>query len=157
MLVLAAPLAAQTDAREPAGDTASQLAGLNETLEDIRTLLAQRVELRNLDLLLQRAKMAAAEVTRLDNLLRDARADRAEYEELQLELDAHIEHSENDPEIPDDVRVPFIRRLREMKVSTAQNLRRTEAEIVDLETRLTRQQQDLDEWQELLDRRLGGV
>ena len=103
------------------------------------------------------AKLAAAEVARLDNLLHLARASRAEYEDVQLEFDVEIEYFESDTEILDDVREQLIRRMREMKVSTALQLRRTEADIVDLETRLARQQQDLDGWQELLDRRLGGV
>ena len=36
-------------------------------------------------------------------------------------------------------------------------LNQAEAEVVDLETRLTQKRDDLDAWQELLDRRLGGV
>lgn len=158
LLLMERPIEAQAAASAAfPEDVAAQLVKLNATLEDIQALLAEQLETQTLDLFLKRAQLVSSEVARLDGLLRSAQRSRGHWEDERIRLDTRMEVLQNEsPDLDDEAREREMRHVRSQSEGNLRRLRRNAADIVELETRLARRQQDLEDWQELLDKRLGG-
>lgn len=164
LLAIATPVAAQsTGGIDPAVEVAAQLSQLNATLMEVQALLERQLETQTLDLVLKRSQLASAEVGRLDAQLRRAveRRDSLEEEQVHLEVraenleDAYRRSSEDGPSMQE---VEMMQRnVRIQRALIEERLSNIAAEVVDLENRLERKREDLQSWQELLDRRLAGM
>lgn len=162
-LLLASPTTAQVpNEGDLPSDVAVELARLNITLEEVRDLLVQQIETQTLDLLLKRSQLVSSQVTQLDTLLRRAEASRDGLEDEKLRLETNLETFEDrvrgsDPEIPREELEAMMRQFHVELERITNRLREAEAEVIDLDSQLSRRREDLESWQDLLDRRLGGV
>ena len=142
---------------------AQHLASIDETMTEMHELLERQLETQTLDLLLKRAQLASAEVARIDRTLRRSTEKRtsldAERRQLEFRVEAveELQRSRRE-EGPSDIELENrIRHLRNSIEVTEEALETVDSEIVDLSARLDRKRQDLEAWQEILDRRLSGV
>jgi chromosome segregation ATPase len=131
-------------------------------LRSIQDLLERHLETRSLELLMKRGEGMSRQVEQLEGQLRQALAQRDSYEEQQRQLDnrnaslqMQIERGVMDA---DAAQLESFREQvsREMQRLSGE-LRRLNTEIVELESRLATKRGDLQEWQDFIDRRLGGL
>ena len=162
LATMTAPLAAQPVAgTDPAHEVVVQLSKLNATLVEVQEFLERQLETQTLDLLLKRSQLASAEVFRLSTQLRQAttRRDSLEDDRVRMELRSELleERDRSGTAEQTSEEIDTIRRQLRVSMNMAESrLREVEAEIVDLDSRLFRKQEDLQSWQDLLDRRLSG-
>ncbi len=162
MIAVASALGAQALPPDETRDLATEVAELNLTLLEIRDLLAQQLETGSLDLLLKRSELVSAEVARLETQLRSAQAQRESLEDDEIRIRAQIEATTAQLGASgQDIPIGEIEAYtRQMEIELERINRRTrslDGEIQELQNRLTSKQRDLQSWQDLVDRRLGGV
>jgi chromosome segregation ATPase len=160
LLAVTSVLGAQALAPEEGRDLATEVAELNLTLLEIRDLLAQQVETDSLDLLLKRSELVSAEVARLETALREVQAQRDSLAEDETRVRIQIEAAEDQlrsADAPAEQLEGYLRQMEFELDSAGRRMRALEGEIQELQNRLTARQRDLQSWQDLVDRRLGGV
>ena len=157
-LALAPGSAAQEPFSGDSGQVAAELARLNETLEQVQNLLAQQVETQTLDLLLKRAQLVSGEVAQLDTQLRQARSERDELDDQRIQMQAHLEAARDSNS---DISFEDLENMTRYQTiglhSITRRLTKVDTEIIEVQNRLDNKQRDLDDWRDLLDRRLSGV
>ncbi len=147
---------AQTAASSAAAD--DQLARIADALESVEDLLAQQLETQTLDLLLKRTQLVSTEVTQLDRQLRQAEASRDDLEDELLRIETQLDAFESaGVDIPEEELVAMTIQMEVEQERLVRRLREIESEIAGLDTRLARKQAEMDDWRDILDRRLGGV
>jgi flagellar biosynthesis chaperone FliJ len=159
-LAIAAPTLAQPESAT--AELTAGLAQLNATLLEMKELLSMQVETQGLDLLLKRSELVSSQAAQLENLLRSAEASRMSFEDQVLQMEAEQEQMEenirsgsmgdNEAEIQS-----YIRRIETRIEQTRDRLREAEGEVVALRSRLDQKERDLEDWQELIDRRLSNI
>ena len=148
---------AQMESSSP--DVAAELARLNATLIELRDLLEQQIETQGLDLLLKRSQILSQEMLQIETHLRSVKStqrslgDEKSRMETQIEIFRERERAGNME--PEELETMLLQFEAAYKQVTGQ-LRDIESEAAELESRLMRKQEDLEAWQDLLDRRLGG-
>lgn len=152
-----APLAAQPAAPGD-GDLAGQLARIAASLEAVENLLAQQVETQTLDLLMKRTQLVSAEAAQLDRQLRSAESSRDSMEDELMRIETQLDAFEAaGVEMPEEELIAMTAQMEAEQERLIRRLREVESEIVDLDSRLARKRREMDDWREILDRRLGGV
>jgi flagellar biosynthesis chaperone FliJ len=146
----------------PTQDVGVELAQLNTTLLEIKEVLSQQLETDSLDLLLKRSELVSADVARLDSQLRNAEAQRQSMQDDEERYRAQIEGIELEvrsgaADASAEEYEAYARQMTGELDRTRRRIRTLDGEIQALQNRLTAKQRDLDSWQDLVDRRLGGV
>ena len=142
-------------------DLGAQLAELNMTLQEIKQVLAERLETASLDLMLRRSELVSADVVRLETRLRTAESERDslqfEIEQIRTQIEGW-EQRIRSGDAEDSQEYEVYTRQMELQMERAQSrLRTLDGEIQVLQNQLTAKRRDLQSWQDLVDRRLGGV
>jgi hypothetical protein len=147
------------------GPVAVELAELNDTMAEMRELLTRQLETQTLDLLFKRTELASNEVLRLDRSLRRATNRRIALDKERVELELREEalddfdrRRERGQAAPSAQNIEL--QLRNIRASTErveERLRELDTEIVGLESSLDERLRDLEEWQQMLDRRLAAM
>ena len=159
---IAVPLTAQPAPGVDAAELATGLAQLNTTLLEIKELLAIQIETQGLDLLLKRSELVSTQAGQLENLLRSAESTRASLEDglrdLQSEQDMmEAQISSGARDVQGSEMEAYSRQIEARIDQARERLREAEREVIDLQSRLDAKQRDLDDWQELVDRRLSNI
>lgn len=158
--LLAIPGQAQPAAdAEPDGLTA-EVAKLNVTLEEVVKLMRQQVEGQTLDLLMKRIQLSADRVGQTERDLRAAQKQRESYADEKLELEDRMKMFEDQVDrghLDETEMEAFTQRLETSLERLEKRLRSSGQEIAELEGSLANQRQDLREWQEFVDQRLGDL
>jgi len=159
VVLLAATGAAHAEAPPPVPDLGRELARLNATLSDIRSLLERQLETQNLDLLMKRMELAAAQVSDAESRLGRAAASLESLEEESAALTDRLavveaELLRGDAEGDPGAMAGFVAQLESTLERIEDRLRDKRLEIAGLENLLASKERDLRDWQELLDRRL---
>ncbi len=166
MLCGVASTSAQTQVRpipELAANIAEQLTALNETMSEMHDLLERQSETQALELLLKRAQLASDEVARLDRAYRRATERRSNLDAQRTNLLFRRESIDDlrrtrRDQGPSDEELEARRKNLTNSINVVERqLSAVESEIVEVSGRLERKRQDLESWQEILDRRLSGV
>ncbi len=162
LLPLAAPGAAQDPPAPPQAAQAAQLAKIQVTLEKIAATLARQSEGQDLDLLMKRVQLGVSQISEVERRLKDAETrreqiqDRKVQHEMQIRMfEARSERAESDGMSPED-REAFVLNMQDQLKRTTQRITTANAEINELQSRVTEAQSDLESWKTDLDRRLGG-
>lgn len=155
LLLLTSSPASQSATDEPGG-IQNALSELTGHFDAVQSLLTQKQEIRNLDLLIERARMAASEVGRLDTLLFRARSNLSIYVDLLLDREAESKLWVGEGK-SESMMAEMRRGFAEERKEITQLMKREEAMIVDLQARLAVKERDLEGWLAILDRRLGGL
>jgi chromosome segregation ATPase len=163
-ITIATPAIAQPDAEAGTAELAAGLTQLNATLLEMKELLSMQVETQGLDLLLKRSELVSTQAARLENLMRSAESTRMSLEDQVLQMESEQEVMEEAIRSgamgvgDDQVEVQFhIRRIETRLEQTRDRLRAAEGEVVGLQSRLDQKERDLEDWQELIDRRLSNI
>ena len=142
-----------------AAEVPAQLAQLNQTLAEIADLLERNLEGQRLGLVMARIQMSSGRSTGAEEQLATARTTRADLQnqkakmEGQLQIFAdrmdtgQVDMTAEQIEVMADESALQIYLLKK-------RIRRMDREIMELENALARHQQDLDDWQALIDRHL---
>lgn len=142
-------------------DVQLELVQLNATMLEIRDVLAQQLESDSLDLLLKRSELVSSDVARIEARLRNAQEQRRSLSDDQERMRTQIEAVEDEIRTgTDDAVAEYTGYLRQMEFEverTQRRIRDLDGEIQELQNRLTAKQRDLRSWQDIVDRRLGGV
>ena len=130
-------------------DVQLELVQLNATMLEIRDVLAQQLESDSLDLLLKRSELVSSDVARIEARLRNAQEQRRslsdDQERMRTQIEAVAEYT------------GYLRQMEFEVERTQRRIRDLDGEIQELQNRLTAKQRDLRSWQDIVDRRLGGV
>lgn len=160
--VTAHPGAAQEPAAPPQAAQAAQLAKIQVTLEKIAATLARQSEGQDLDLLMKRVQLGVSQISEVERRLKDAETrreqlqDRKAQQEMQIRMfDSRAERMEADG-MPAEERESMIAIWQDQLKRTNQRITAANAEIAELQARVTEAQSDLESWKTDLDRRLGG-
>jgi flagellar biosynthesis chaperone FliJ len=159
-LAIATPTLAQPDSTT--AELTAGLAQLNATLLEMKELLSAQLETQGLDLLLKRSELVSSQAAQIENLLRSAEATQMSFEDEVAQMVAEQEM------IEDQIRSgsidgndidaqSYIRRIETRIEQSRDRLRVAEREVVALQSRLDQKQRDLEDWQELIDRRLSNI
>jgi hypothetical protein len=134
-------------------------------MAEMRELLTRQLETQTLDLLFKRTELASNEVLRLDRSLRRATNRRIALDKERVELELREEalddfdrRRERGQAAPSAQNIEL--QLRNIRASTErveERLRELDTEIVGLESSLDERLRDLEEWQQMLDRRLAAM
>ena len=154
------PLPAQeAPAGEPAvRDTPGELAKLNDTLREIAQLLRQQAETTELDLFLKRVQLADARLRDSERALTAVQSEQRslEGERSQLELRLRIVAQEGGDQGADAGTLESMRGQIQLELA---RVRRRQGEVAAslsaLENERAARRRDLEEWESVLDRRLG--
>jgi len=143
-------------------DLGAELAQLNSTLLEIKEVLAQQLETDSLDLLLKRSELVSADVTRLETQLRNSETQRQSLQDDEERFRTQIDNIEMEIRsgTVDADAEEYDAYTRQMVLEldrTQRHIQTLDGEIQSLQNRLTAKQRDLSSWQDLVDRRLGGV
>ena len=160
--VLAAPAEAQLAPGADPADLVAGLAQLNATLLEMKELLAIQIETQGLDLLLKRSELVSAQAGQLENLLRSAESTRTSLEDdlrhMVLELEMMESRMRSGSMDAETIEIEAYNRQMEDRIDLARDrLREAERQVIDLQSRLDTKQRDLEDWQELVDRRLSNI
>lgn len=146
----------------PNGSLEQEVRQLNRSVQELVALLRDYLSHQDVDLLLKRVEIGLQKIAPLDQELKDLRVQKAADEESlnqmriamtmfqTLEQDgAGSEASEDTAQIAQKVQLEAeVKRLR-------RRISETEQRIVEVEGKLTQEQRDLQQWETLIDRRLG--
>ncbi len=160
LLLTAAPALAQAPVATD-GAVAAELAKLNLTLKEIETLLRRQGESDELGLLIQRVELAGARLAEQERALETAESERRSLDrrkgQLELRLTlmaAELERAESD--LPADEVEATIAHVEAQLRLIRHRATELADEIAQLESTVASQSADLQAWQSILDRRLGG-
>jgi flagellar biosynthesis chaperone FliJ len=157
-----APMNALSAAQVDSAELTAGLAQLNATLLEMKELLSMQVETQGLDLLLKRSELVSSQAGQLENMLRSAESTRTSLEDQLLQMVAEQEMMEEQIRSgamdADEVDAQaYTRRVENRIEQTRSRLRKVESEVIALQSRLDTKQRDLEDWQELIDRRLSNI
>lgn len=140
-------------------DVAAALLRINQTLSEIKDLLARQAESQTLDLALRRAAIASTRAADLSRQLREVELDRRSVEEQKARVEENLKMIE--AQVESGVMDLDPKMADSLADQTAGQIKRLEArgkdldlEIVGLRNQVDQARADVRNWQSLLDRRL---
>ena len=142
------------DAEVPA-----QLAMLNQTLAEIADLLERNLEGQRLGLVMARIQLSSGRSTRAAEQLSTAKANRADLQNQKAKMEGQLELFADRMDMgqidmpPEEIEVMADESALQLDLLN-KRIKGMDREIMELENALARYQQDLDDWQSLIDRRL---
>lgn len=153
-----------TAAQDPDAETpglAESLTELNETLGEIRRLLAQQLETQNLALLMTRVEFSASQLAQLEGQLRSAEARRRSLgdEKERIEARARTMTAQIESgswELPQEERDTLFAQMDRELGRLEESIRDADLEIAELRAQTAEKQTEVRGWQDVLDTRLGG-
>jgi uncharacterized protein (DUF3084 family) len=165
LLLLGAPVFGQAaEGEEPLERAAltTELATLNATLAEIKVLLERITETQGLDLLMKRMELSSTQVVEIEKRLREAESERATVEDenirLEMNMQAYTVELESGAMEASAEQIEAFTARHEAEVALRESrLRSLDDEIAMLHNRLSTKQRGLEDWQDYVDRRLGGV
>lgn len=141
-------------------DLGLQLAELNATLQEIKEVLAEQLETDSLDLLLKRSELVSAEVVRLEAQLRNAQKEHEsaqfDVEQMQKQMESFELQARADSDATEEYEI-YSEQMEMQIERTLSRMRTLDGEIQELQNRLTTKREEMRSWQDMVDRRLGGV
>lgn len=159
-VLLAIPALAQPAAETEPDELTAEVAKLNDHLEELVKLVRQQVEGQTLDLLVQRIQLSAERVQQTERDLRAARQRRESQAEEKVQLEDRMKMFEDQVDrghIEEAELEAFTKQIETSLQRLETRLRSADREIAELEAALGLQRQDLREWQEFVDQRLGDL
>ena len=159
-LFSAPALVAQGAGPQPVeAEVPAQLAQLNQTLAEIADLLERNLEGQRLGLVMARIQLSSARSSRAEEQLSTARATRADLQNQKAKMEGQLELFADRMDLGQvDMPAEEIEAMADESALQLNLLERRikgmDREIMELENALARYQQDLDDWQALIDRRL---
>lgn len=153
-----------TAAQDPDVETpglAESLTELNETLGEIRRLLAQQLETQNLALLMTRVEFSASQLAQLEGQLRSAEARRRSLGDEKERIGARArtmtaQIESGSWELPQEERDALFAQMDRELERLEESIRDADLEIAELRAQTAEKQTEVRGWQDVLDTRLGG-
>lgn len=151
----------ETNPQPVAAEVPAQLAQLNQTLVQIADLLERNLEGQRLGLVMDRIQISSGRSTRAEEQLATARATRADLQNQKARMQGQLEIFADQMDMgqvdmpPEQIEVMADESALQLDLLN-KRIRGMDREIMELENALARYQQDLDDWQTLIDRRLSG-
>ena len=142
-----------------AAEVPAQLAQLNQTLAEIADLLERNLEGQRLGLVMARIQLSSGRSTRAEERLATARATRADLQNQKAKMEGQLQIFADQMELgqvdmrPEQIEVMADESALQLDL-LKKRIRGIDREIMELENALARYQQDLDDWQTLVDRQL---
>ena len=150
----------QETAPQPvAAEVPAQLAKLNQTLTEIADLLERNLEGQRLGLVMARIQLSSGRSARAEEQLGTARATRADLQNQKAKMEGQLQIFADRLDMGQvDMPAEDIETMADESALQLELLKRRienlDREIIELENAMTRYQQDLDDWQSLIDRHL---
>ncbi len=148
--------------RLEAPELTRELAKLNATLDEIRSLLERVTETQGLDLMMKRMELSSAQAADLEKRFDGLESERAAIEDTMRQIESNREayladiESRGDDESLLQAEAFTAQADRELAVRS-ERLRALDDEIAVLRNRLDAKRRELEDWQGYVDRRLGGA
>lgn len=142
-----------------AAEVPAQLAQLNQTLAQIAALLERNLEGQRLGLVMARIQISSGRSTRAEEQLATARATRADLQIQKAKMEGQLQIFADQMDLgqvdmpPEQIEVMADESALQLDL-LKKRIRGMDREIMELENALARYQQDLDDWQTLVDRHL---
>lgn len=142
-----------------AAEVPAQLAQLNQTLAQIAALLERNLEGQRLGLVMARIQISSGRSTRAEEQLATARATRADLQNQKAKMEGQLQIFADQMDLgqvdmpPEQIEVMADESALQLDL-LKKRIRGMDREIMELENALARYQQDLDDWQTLVDRHL---
>ena len=142
-----------------AAEVPAQLAQLNQTLAQIADLLERNLEGQRLGLVMARIQISSGRSTRAEEQLATARATRADLQNQKAKMEGQLQIFADQMDLgqvdmpPEQIEVMADESALQLDL-LKKRIRGMDREIMELENALARYQQDLDDWQTLVDRHL---
>ncbi len=142
-----------------AAEVPAQLAQLNQTLAQIAALLERNLEGQRLGLVMARIQISSGRSTRAEEQLVTARATRADLQNQKAKMEGQLQIFADQMDLgqvdmpPEQIEVMADESALQLDL-LKKRIRGMDREIMELENALARYQQDLDDWQTLVDRHL---
>ncbi len=142
-----------------AAEVPAQLTQLNQTLAQIADLLERNLEGQRLGLVMARIQISSGRSTRAEEQLATARATRADLQNQKAKMEGQLQIFADQMDLgqvdmpPEQIEVMADESALQIDL-LKKRIRGMDREIMELENALARYQQDLDDWQTLVDRHL---
>ncbi len=142
-----------------AAEVPAQLKQLNQTLAQIAALLERNLEGQRLGLVMARIQISSGRSTRAEEQLATARATRADLQNQKAKMEGQLQIFADQMDLgqvdmpPEQIEVMADESALQLDL-LKKRIRGMDREIMELENALARYQQDLDDWQTLVDRHL---
>ena len=142
-----------------AAEVPAQLTQLNQTLAQIADLLERNLEGQRLGLVMARIQISSGRSTRAEEQLATARATRADLQNQKAKMEGQLQIFADQMDLgqvdmpPEQIEVMADESALQLDL-LKKRIRGMDREIMELENALARYQQDLDDWQTLVDRHL---
>ena len=142
-----------------AAEVPIQLAKLNQTLAEIADLLERNLEGQRLGLVMARIQLSSGRSARAEEQLATARATRADLQNQKAKMEGQLQIFADRLDMGQvDMPAEEIETMADESALQLdllkKQIRGMDREIMELENSLTHYQQDLDNWQTVIDRRL---
>lgn len=164
-VVVAAPAAAETPApADPAARLVQEVGALNRNLERVATLLEEFLAKQEMDMLMKRIEFKSRRLSPLEQELRDARQERSRREEERSSLRVQLEEMERALEdeetegagAPHIEWTPTTKALMETRMTFLRDaLDALDLRIMELENDLASRREEIEGWEEFLDKEMG--
>ena len=142
-----------------AAEVPAQLKQLNQTLAQIAALLERNLEGQRLGLVMARIQISSGRSTRAEEQLATARATRADLQNQKAKMEGQLQIFADQMDLgqvdmpPEQIEVMADESALQLDL-LKKRIRGMDREIMELENALAHYQQDLDDWQTLVDRHL---
>ena len=142
-----------------AAEVPAQLKQLNQTLAQIAALLERNLEGQRLGLVMARIQISSGRSTRAEEQLATARATRADLQIQKAKMEGQLQIFADQMDLgqvdmpPEQIEVMADESALQLDL-LKKRIRGMDREIMELENALAHYQQDLDDWQTLVDRHL---
>jgi hypothetical protein len=159
LLGATALLGQEANPQPVAAEVPAQLAQLNQTLAEIADLLERNLEGQRLGLVMARIQLSSGRSVKAEEQLATARATRADLQNQKARMEGQLQIFADQMDMgqvdmpPEQIEVMADESALQLDL-LKKRIRGMDREIMQLENALARYQQDLDDWQALIDRHL---